>query len=492
MEKQPAKINYFFKDGYIEFGHTIGKTFQRCGEVICDSWFSVVKSVKNLFSNAISVITIDSPFSSFFKAIGYAFLFGLSLGRLIISAILTPIICTLLSAVQCVVLLLFMMLFYFAYVIIVFADWVYRTCKKISTSCPNCQKKYDLPAYICTCGAKHTRLVPSRYGVLVRRCQCGRKLKTTFFNGRHKQDGKWVCPDCGYELSGPLQVDIPIPVVGGPSSGKTCYISMAISQIEKNASSKYGLDFSYRPNIALGDDYEANKRNMGTGRLPEKTNDTRLRYYQFYLTPKGVKVKNLISICDVAGEAYERNDEVGKQIGFKYANAFLMMVDPLSVRKYREEIAKKISLSKYGASERGMDEVLDTLINNLQNMNCLNSKNMIKTDVAVVFTKCDIPGLADKIGESAVRRYMQLHNIRSQYEAANRVCEQFLIEYEEENFLNSLKSKFKSIQFFTCSALGHVENGSNFAPEGVEEPALWLIDKASASIDLKKKWGRKI
>lgn len=44
----------------------------------------------------------------------------------------------------------------------------------------------------------------------------------------------------------------------------------------------------------------------------------------------------------------------------------------------------------------------------------------------------------------------------------------------------------------TCSALGHVENGSNFAPEGVEEPALWLIDKASASINLKKKWGKKI
>jgi hypothetical protein len=139
-----------------------------------------------------------------------------------------------------------------------------------------------------------------------------------------------------------------------------------------------------------------------------------------------------------------------------------------------------------------MDEVLDTLINTLQNMNCLNSKNMIKTDVAVVFTKCDIPGLDGKIGGSAVRRYMQLHNIKSKYNAINQVCEQFLIEYEEENFLNSLKSKFKSIQFFTCSALGHVENGSNFIPDGVEEPALWLIDKASASINLKEKWGKKI
>ncbi len=494
MEKQPAEINYFFRDGYHEFGETIYETFQSCGDVIVDSWEAVVESAEELYENARDVITLDyEPFQSFFRAIGYAFVFGLSLGRLIISAVMTPVICAVLSAIQGTVLLLVMLGFYIAYLIVTFADWVYRSCKKISSGCPNCQNKFDLPAYVCTCGRKHSRLVPSaKYGVFVRHCECGRKLKTTFFNGRHKQAGQWVCPDCGYELDGSLQVDIPIPVVGGPSSGKTCYISMAISQIEANAESKYGLDFSYKPNDALGDDYEENKQNMENGRLPEKTNDLRLRYYQFYLTPKGEKVRNLISICDVAGEAYERNDEVGSQIGFKYANAFLMMVDPLSLKRFREEVADTIDLSKYGASEKGMDEVLDTLINNLQNMNCLNSKNMIKTDVAVVFTKCDIPGLEEKIGDTAVRRYMQENDVKSKYEACNKVCEQFLIEYEEDNFLNSLKSKFKSIQFFTCSALGHVEDGSDFTPEGVEEPALWLIDKASASINLKNFWGKKV
>lgn len=491
MEKQPAKINYFFKDGYIEFGKTLAMTFRRCGHVISHCWYSVEDNFSEFWDNFISLIGLDEVFVSFFKSIGYAFLSSFAFGRLLISAIFTPILCVLISAVQCVVLMIFMLTFYFFVGVVAFADWLYRTIKRISTSCPNCQEKYSLPAYICECGAKHTALVPGKYGVLRRRCDCGRKLKTTFFNGRHKQPGKWVCPQCGYELGGPLQVDIPIPVVGGPSSGKTCYISMAITQIEANASVN-GLEFEYKPNMALGDDYEYNKRSMESGRLPEKTNDTRMRYYQFYLTPRGEKVKNLISICDVAGEAYESNSELGRQIGYKYANAFLMVVDPLSLRKYRDEIAGKISLSKYGASERGMDEVLDTLINTLQNMNCLNSKNMIKTDVAVVFTKCDIPGLSDKIGDEAVRRYMQLHNIKSKYDATNQVCERFLIDYEEENFLNSLKSKFKSIQFFTCSALGHVENGSNFAPEGVEEPALWLIDKASVSINLKKKWGRKI
>lgn len=490
MEKQPAKINYFFKDGYVEFGRTIASSFRKCGEVICDCWDSVTDNFSEFWDNFIGVFSLEI-FPGLFKAIGYAFLGSFALGRLIISAIFTPLLCLIISLIQSLILLSVMSIFYLFAGLVALADWLYRSVKRISTSCPSCQEKYDLPTYVCTCGANHTRLVPSIYGILTRECQCGRKLKTTFFNGRHKQPGKWVCSKCGYELEGPLQIAIPIPVVGGPSSGKTCFVSMAISQIEKNALS-YGLEFKYKPNIALGDDFEENKESMNNGRLPEKTNDRRLRYYQFYLTPKGEKVKNLISICDVAGESYEHKSDIGNQIGLKHANAFLIILDPLSIRKYRDEVSSKINVAQYKASERGMDEILDTLIKTLENMNCLTSKNMINTDVAVVFSKCDIPGLNNMIGKEAVNRYMQLNNIRSIYEATNAVCEQFLKHYEEENFLRSLKSKFKSVQFFTCSALGHVENGELFVPEGVEEPALWLIDKASVSINLKKKWGKKI
>lgn len=492
MQKQPAEINYFFKDGYKEFGKTFLATFRRCGTVIADCWDSVCCHFGELGENALAVIKLDGAFVGFFKAIGFAFMFGLSLGRLIVSAILTPVICFALSIVQTVVLVIFMGLFYFLYSVVFLADWLYRCIKRISTSCPNCQEKYALPTYVCECGAKHTKLVPSRYGVFKRKCLCGRKLRTTFFNGRHKQHGSWICPKCGYELGGPLQVDIPIPVVGGPSSGKTCFINMAITQLEKHAKEKYGLEFKYKPNDALGDDYEANKRNMLNGRLPLKTNDTRLKYYQFYLTPKRVKVKNLVSLCDVAGEAYESNDEIGKQLGYKYANAFLMIVDPLSVRDYRDEIKGEIDISLYKASIRDMDEVLNTLILTLENMKCLTAKTMIKTDVCVVFAKGDIPGLDDKIGMSAIQRYMQENNVRSKYDAANAVCENFLRQYSEENFLNSLKSKFKSVQFFTSSALGHVQNGEGFIGEGVEEPVLWLIDKVSLSINLRSLWGKKI
>ena len=490
MEKQPAKVYYFFGDAYREIGATIKGTFSKCGNVIGDAWSAFCDSASEMFSCIVELFGLE--LSEFFPGIGHAFLFGLNFGKLALTATLTPVLCLFLTAIQLAISFVWMTALYTGFLLVFLSDKLYCGLKRIGTSCPSCQKKYSLPSYICRCGREHTSLIPSKYGILSRKCECGAKLRTTFFNGRHKLPGKWVCPHCGYELGGPLQIDIPIPVVGGPSSGKTCYISMAISQIEKKAKEEYKLDFEYRPNLALGDDYADNKQQMSSGHLPVKTSDTRLRYYQFYLTPLGERVRNLISICDVAGETYESNEEMGKQIGFKYADAFLMIVDPLSVTQFREELAGRIDLRKYGASERAMDEVLSTLITTLENMNCLSSKNMIKTDVAVVFSKCDIPGLEEKIGKTAVDRYMETHKSVSKYDAQNAVCEKFLVDYSEGNFLNSMKSKFKSIQFFTCSALGHVADGTHFAPEGVEEPALWLIDKASVSINLKEKWGRKI
>lgn len=487
MKRQPALVNYFFGQGYKEFFAVIIGIFKGCGYTIAKSWEGVCDHFLELIE------CFSDIFGEFFPALGHLFMVIFNLCIVLLSIFLAIPVSILIAAVQAVLLLVLMLLFYLAFLLVLFADWVYRRIKRISTSCPNCQEKFALPTYRCTCGAEHTKLVPSRYGIFSRVCigtsdhVCFRNLKTTFFNGRQRLPGEWVCPHCNYVLGSPLQSDIPIPVVGGPSSGKTCYISMVISQLEKKAAFDYNLDFEYKENAALGDDYEDNRAQMSIGRLPLKTNDMRLRYYQFYLSKKGAKVRNLVSLCDVAGETYEHSEEMGRQIGFKYADAFVMLVDPLSVMAYREEVAQSVDIGKYGASEKSMDEVLDGLIHTLESMKCIDSKSSIKTDVAVVFTKCDIPGLEDKIGSPAVNRYRSQNSGVSKYEAQNKVCEQFLTEYEEENFLNTLRSKFKSIQFFTCSALGHVENGKKFAPTNVEEPTLWLIDKVNSSLNLKKK-----
>jgi hypothetical protein len=57
-----------------------------------------------------------------------------------------------------------------------------------------------------------------------------------------------------------------------------------------------------------------------------------------------------------------------------------------------------------------------------------------------------------------------------------------LKKYNEFGFINII-SRFKNTQFFTCSSLGHVENGQFFTPLNVEEPIYWILSKTSRVIE---------
>ena len=82
---------------------------------------------------------------------------------------------------------------------------------------------------------------------------------------------------------------------------------------------------------------------------------------------------------------------------------------------------------------------------------------------------------------------LQLNRLYNQLDV-----EGFLKEYGEVNFVNTICNKFKSVQYFTCSALGHDATGEKFTPENVETPLLWIIDKMSSEINLDSVWGKKI
>ncbi|MBO5110820.1 MAG: hypothetical protein J6D21_08915 [Clostridia bacterium] len=488
--KQPAKTNYFFKGGYVELWNTITETFENLGydiseawDVLADGW---VLFWESFFSAVGSIFSLEFEWDDIRDSIKGICIFSFGLGKLIFILIVTTSLSVLLSLMHAVILLTVMAIAYTIFMLLWLSDTIYCLIKHISSNCPNCQDHFSIPVYICPeCGVEHTRLRPSKYGIWKRTCECGHKLPTTFFNGREKLEAH--CPNCGMNIKdGGKHVDICIPVVGGASSGKTCLIHQSIAAIGIEAENR-NLAYEYSPNGL--DDYEDNMNSLNNGYLPEKTNDMRLKYYQFYLSPKSSKVKNLISLCDVGGEVYSDSTSLGEQIGYKYANAFLMVVDPLSVMAYREEVEKQgVSPVAYGCSSDSIDSIVSMLISTLENMFCINSKDMLKTDVAVVFSKGDIPGLSDKIGDAAVDRYMQENAGVTRLDAQNAVCESFLMEYEEVNFLNSLKSKFKSIQFFSSSSLGHNADGTPFESQGVVEPLFWLLSKtAGVTADAKVK-----
>jgi hypothetical protein len=462
--KQPAELSYFFYGGFVDLAQVISGTFTECGIIIGKSKEGLVE-VWFGFDEIPAIIRfiVKLSVSSF------------HLFKLIFCSIVTPLICLLISMFQITTLLAWFLTASILFFVIIISDRIFCTINAIANHCPVCQTHFTMPVYICPkCTVEHTKLRPGIYGILYRKCNCGEKLPTTFFNGRQKLQA--LCPDCKSNIKGGgLQASWCIPVVGGPSAGKTCYINMTMMSLEKNSESMYGLSFVYENNGL--DEYEENCNRLSRGYLPEKTTDHRLRYYQFSLTPKKA-TKQLISLCDVAGELFDiktGGNEIVKQIGFRYANSFILLIDPLSISAYRNEVSKAVNLDEYKGSVQHLDEMLDTFIGTLQNMFSIKASSMLNTSVAVVFTKADIPGLDIKIGKNAVLKNAARNDKKTIYQTQNQLCEQFLREYNEDGFLNNLKSRFKSIQFFTCSALGHIENGKPFVASNVDEPFFWLV-----------------
>lgn len=489
MKRQPAQINYFFGDVYRECGSVIRNVFEKWVDRIGDYWENFVDNFLELKESIGDIISFEAPISGFFRSLFRSVLFGWSLSLLILNIIFTPIICIAFSLLYVFIMLLTMTGIYLFYSFINFLDWTYRKIKKISSGCPACQHKFDLPVYLCPqCGVEHTRLIPSKYGILKRECECGAKIPTTFLNGRQKLEG--ICPHCNTQLSDAgAHVEVWIPVLGGPSAGKTCLITQSIAQIEKQAP-LFKHNFSYKPNYTDNRDdlYETNITAIAQGYNPPKTiasaDNMQMKYYQFNLDPVKGSVGNFISLCDMPGEIF-RNDTDLAQIGLTQADGFILVVDPLSIQEYREELAIDTSFDAYayGASDMPMDEVSTMLLSTLDNMLHKNGAKVKKT-CAVVFTKMDIPGLEERIGQSAVNDYIAANKGMNVAKATNALCEKFLIDYGENNFVQVLKQKFNNVRFFTCSPLGHNEDGSQFTPVRVEEAVLWLATQKCPSLHL--------
>ena len=469
MKKQPAKVSYFFEKGYADVANALRYSWEAALKP-CKSEAARIRDVfsKHNFLLAIFLSIFDFVVFSFMTVIGVA-----------VSIVISAILIILFAIMMSIIYILFM--------ILKFIDYTFCVIYKISNKCPKCQKKFMHPIYICpNCGAKHDKLVPSKYGILKRTCNCGNKIPTSFLNGRQKLSA--ICPYCQSNDATKVESNSRdvccIPVIGGRDSGKTCFISSSIVGLEKKFKAK-GWNFEHL--YGINDEYADNIDRINNGVCPLQTSDMRLKYYRFAVNKKQNDIRNIITLCDVGGEAYSQGasaQNITDQIGFRYADGLLMIIDPLSIPEYKAEVVSSCEVSKYRGSTKSIDDVLSIVVNTLDNMFKLSYKEKIKTNIAIVFTKCDIPGLDNLIGEAAVKRYQMSHPKVSKNEIRNKLCIEFLQKYGEQNFVNSLMSRFKEIQFFTSSALGHNANGQKFISKGVEEPVMWLIANSNSPITL--------
>lgn len=458
---QPAVKSYFFGKGYRDLGNTIA-----------DSWHLNLDSAKNYWEKG----TGSWNSSGFHKIMAIAMYFA----AISVVAFGTVLFITL-SVVHIGVLAVFFSLIYISFTILYLAERGYMLYTGIFTACPDCHKKNDLPYYLCPgCGAVHTRLIPSSYGILHRVCSCGRKIPATFFNGRKKLEAR--CPACSKAIESQETKPICIPIVGGASVGKTCFLFSATREFIENIAVKYSWHTRFM-NKYNEDLYNRVLNDFARGIKPHKTVEFNPTAFNYFVKTNNSNREKLLYLYDSAGEAFSNTADLVNHRFYGYLHGMVFIVDPFSIPELLNRYSKNIG--SYGdnlkPSTSMLEDVFDKMLINLEQKHSVKRDKKVNIPCAIVVNKVDAFDLEDKIGENAARELIHRDDkIKTIENAIDFLCKELFMDCGLGNFLRKVEQKFSSYKIFTGSALGNMPDGSGkkFKPYRVIEPLMWILNNA--------------
>ena len=372
-------------------------------------------------------------------------------------------------------------------------DRIYLFRRRIFVACPNCKNKYLIPTYICpSCGAKHTKLMPGKYGVFKRTCNCGKKIPSHFLTNRGKLAAE--CPKCGVSLSGTGSRPILVPVIGGRSSGKTAYITAFSYDFIEKVAPRNGLSIEH-----YNDDtkkfYESEITNDYTGGTTRMTdtetdlNEASSKAFSFLIKSSELKPDRLVQIYDVAGESFVENTENEEQLQYTYCHGIIFMLDPLSIPMVRNHLDDGVSeIDKSSVGTLDADLVLDAFMNKLRQVTGKSSTEIFNIPIAIVISKSDIETLNQFIGDEKISEWMSEQGIgMDAYSVAeDKICRDFLFENGLANLVSNIDTTFRHNRYFKCSSIGHTRESGRYNPKGVLDPMEWIFQTADPG--MKKVW----
>lgn len=231
-------------------------------------------------------------------------------------------------------------------------------------------------------------------------------------------------------------------------------------------------------------DHALAMKSLNQGVRLMKTELNSLTAYQLMLKLPNEKIGRRIYVYDISGEMFSSSSDVQNNLAYSYANGFIFIIDPLTLNQFAMDVEDKVDLNAYGASSKDFDDILNIMLINLEKMFGLKDKDTLKRNLAVVINKVDIPTLEEKIGETAAQQYLaeNAKTCKSYMDARDAVCRNFLEEYGAGNFVRTAEAKFKTVRYFTCSALGHNHEGQPYEGKNVVDPVMWLLQQADSSI----------
>jgi hypothetical protein len=343
--------------------------------------------------------------------------------------------------------------------------------------CPHagCHRPVPLPVFACAnpdCQHQHDRLLPGRYGVFRRGCDCDRaSLPTLFWLGKGRL--RSFCPHCRQEMHAALfGGSVHIPVYGGPSAGKTMFMMAATWQVvERQLDGVEGALIDPRD----ADRYERSwKPDFEAGRLREKTIDQPPAAFLLSVLRNGGLPVSLY-LYDPAGEQLRDGDKLEGHRFLEYFDGLALLVDPLSLRDFEERYRAAGGPDlRATTSEDDPTEIVTRVVNALESQAGLDRRRRFGRRLAVIISKSDIPLLCGELGMEVDATTPRGDWSRLGADSSERIGA--WLRRTAPELHHQLETRFGDIRYFAASSLGRVPDGSEpFSPRQVLDPLCWLL-----------------
>lgn len=365
--------------------------------------------------------------------------------------------------------LVFMIVYYVVFLIVLAIDRLILLMRGYKNDCHNCNERAIIPEYVCpNCGKSHFHLAPGIYGIFNHTCACGNILGSTFASGKNKYHSR--CPKCHTDYATESTRPIALQLIGGSGSGKTVYLSALFNEFNENilknkktTGATYEKDPTSEENLNKLEDYFS-------GEEAEATSGRDVTFYSEIIKYKGLTVPVKLEIIDIPGEMFagqiSLTEAEHRLSQYSYADGFLFIVDP-----FAEGDLKKMQDSDTNTfySDISPEEVFTNFDSYLINQGFIKTDKLIETPISIIVTKTDTSAAKKKLeeicGEMPEGGYDSLQ------------VKDFLSGIGLTSLINAVEAKFKNIQYFVVSAIGHSPNGESYKPQNIYESAAWLIEK---------------
>ncbi|WP_241428174.1 TRAFAC clade GTPase domain-containing protein [Clostridium sp. DJ247] len=341
---------------------------------------------------------------------------------------------------------------YLYYSIVISVERIRFIKGKIAGVCSHCHSKFNIPYYICpSCGEIHKMLIPGPYGIIKRKCKCGKVLPCTNSTGRFRL--KAICPVCSKDIESRESSPICIPIVGGKFVGKTSFMYSTINALIEDISKEKKWNIRFL-NQKLEEEMEKHLVLFKKGIPPEKTSKTDMDVYNVFINSDKFSSEKLLYMYDIAGEYFDLRTNIRRQNYYKYIHGLIFIIDPLSIACGEKDIKVKDQYKNSNSSDTNVDDLIDRFILGLREIKQIKLNKLIDVPVAVIVNKMDLFNYNGNVID-------------------------FLREMGEDKVIRKFEHNFANYEFFSCSVLENTDNEETYKAKEVAEPINWILSQAN-------------